>query len=33
MLLISLKDEGSRVRPLSVGAAAIHERTGGTCPD
>lgn len=33
MLLISLEVEGPRVEPLSAGARAIYERTGGTCPD
>ena len=33
MLLISLEVEGPRVEPLSTGATAIYERTGGTCPD
>jgi hypothetical protein len=33
MLLISLEVEGPRVERLSAGAAAIYERTGGTCPD
>ena len=33
MLLIGLETEGPRVGPLSAGARAIHERTGGTCPD
>jgi hypothetical protein len=33
MMLISLKTGGPRVEPLSVGARAIYERTGGTCPD
>ena len=33
MLLISIEVEGPRVEPLSAGATAIHERTGGTCPE
>ena len=33
LLIISIETEGPRVRPLSAGALAIHERTGGTCPD
>lgn len=33
MLLIALEVEGPRVEPLSAGAKAIYERTGGTCPD
>ena len=33
MLLIGLEVEGPRVERLSAGAAAIYERTGGTCPD
>jgi hypothetical protein len=33
MMLISLEVEGPRVEPLSTGAKAIYERTGGTCPD
>jgi hypothetical protein len=33
MMLISLEVEGPRVEPLSTGAAAIFERTGGTCPE
>ena len=32
MMLISLEVEGPRVQPLSTGATAIYERTGGTCP-
>lgn len=33
MMLISLETDGPRVEPLSAGAQAIYERTGGTCPD
>jgi hypothetical protein len=33
MMLISLEVEGPRVQPLTAGATAIYERTGGTCPD
>ena len=33
MLLIGLETEGPRVERLSVGARAVYERTGGTCPD
>lgn len=33
MMLISLETDGPRVEPLSAGAKAIYERTGGTCPD
>ena len=33
LLIISLETKGPRVRPLSVGAQGIYERTGGTCPD
>jgi hypothetical protein len=33
MMLIGLEVEGPRVEPLSAGARAIYERTGGTCPD
>jgi hypothetical protein len=33
MLLIGLETEGPRVERLSAGVRAIHERTGGTCPD
>lgn len=33
MMLIGLEVEGPRVQPLSAGATAIHERTGGTCPE
>jgi hypothetical protein len=33
MLLIAIETEGPRVEPLSVGASAIYERTGGTCPE
>ena len=33
MLTISIETKGPRVRPLSVGAQGIYERTGGTCPD
>ena len=33
MMLIGLEVEGPRVERLSAGAKAIHERTGGTCPD
>ena len=33
MMLISVENEGPRVEPLSAGAKAIYERTGGTCPD
>ena len=32
MLLLGLETKGPRVEPLSAGAAAIHERTGGECP-
>ena len=32
MLLIGLEVEGPRVEPLSIGAKAIYDRTGGTCP-
>ena len=32
MMLISLETDGPRVEPLSAGAKAIYERTGGTCP-
>jgi hypothetical protein len=33
MMLIGLEVEGPRVARLSAGVKAIHERTGGTCPD
>ncbi len=33
MMLLSLETDGPRVEPLSAGAKAIYERTGGTCPD
>ena len=33
MMTIALEVEGPRVEPLSAGAKAIYERTGGTCPD
>ena len=33
MLTIAIEVEGPRVEPLSAGAKAIYERTGGTCPD
>ena len=33
LLIVSQETEGPRVRPLSVGAQGIYERTGGTCPD
>jgi hypothetical protein len=33
MLTIGIETEGPRVEPLSAGAEAIYERTGGTCPD
>lgn len=33
LLVISIETKGPRVRPLSVGAQSIYERTGGTCPD
>ena len=33
MMLVGLEVEGPRVEPLSAGAKAIYERTGGTCPD
>ena len=33
MLTIGLETLGPRVEPLSAGAKAIYERTGGTCPD
>ena len=33
MLLIAIETEGPRVEPLSAGASAIYERTGGTCPE
>ena len=33
MMTISLETLGPRVEPLSAGAKAIYERTGGTCPD
>jgi hypothetical protein len=33
MMLISIETGGPRVEPLSAGAQAIFERTGGTCPD
>jgi hypothetical protein len=33
MMLISVETGGPRVEPLSAGAKAIYERTGGTCPD
>jgi hypothetical protein len=32
MMLVGLEVEGPRVEPLSAGAEAIYERTGGTCP-
>ncbi len=32
MMVISLEVEGPRAEPLSTGSAAVHERTGGTCP-
>ena len=33
MMLISIETGGPRVEPLSAGAEAIYQRTGGTCPD
>jgi hypothetical protein len=33
LLVISIETKGPRVRPLSVGAQGIYERTDGTCPD
>ena len=33
MMTISLETMGPRVEPLSAGAKAIYERTGGTCPE
>lgn len=33
MMVISLETAGARVKPLSAGAQAIYQRTGGTCPD
>jgi len=33
MMLIGLEARGPRVELLSAGVVAIHERTGGTCPD
>jgi hypothetical protein len=33
MMLIGLEVDGPRVERLSAGARAVHERTGGTCPD
>ena len=33
LLIISIETKGPRVRPLTVGAQGIYERTGGTCPD
>ena len=33
MMTISLETMGPRVEPLSAGAKAIYERTGGDCPD
>jgi hypothetical protein len=33
MLTIAIEVEGPRVEPLSAGAKAVYERTGGTCPD
>ena len=33
MLIISIEVEGPRRGPLSAGAEAIYERTGGTCPE
>ena len=33
MLTIAIEVEGPRVEPLSAGAKAIYERTGGTCPN
>jgi hypothetical protein len=33
MMLISIETGGPRVEPLSAGAEAIYERTGGTCPE
>ena len=33
MMLISIETGGPRVEPLSAGAEAIYDRTGGTCPD
>lgn len=33
MMLIGLEVEGPRIERLSAGVKAIHERTGGTCPD
>ena len=32
MMTIGLETQGPRVEPLSAGAKAIYERTGGTCP-
>ena len=32
MLTIAIEVEGPRVEPLSAGAKALYERTGGTCP-
>ena len=33
LLIISIETKGPRVRPLTVGAQGLYERTGGTCPD
>lgn len=33
MLLVAIETEGPKVEPLSTGAQAIYERTGGTCPE
>jgi hypothetical protein len=33
MMLIGIEVRGRRVERLSAGVQAIHERTGGTCPD
>jgi hypothetical protein len=33
MMTMGLEVEGPRVEPLSAGAKAVYERTGGTCPD
>jgi hypothetical protein len=33
MLLIGIETGGPRIEPLSAGALAIYERTGGTCPE
>lgn len=33
MLPIAIEVEGPRVEPLSAGAKALYERTGGSCPN